>query len=860
MPINADKPHLWKSDVECSIDFYNDWFIRFAPETYRTQRGKTTESVLAAFKKTTGLTRIVPAILRETPGLLPILRMVTAPPLARDRLMGLAYVGKSLIDSMEGKDSVVPRLPKRMPEADIQANLQKICDVLVELIDDDLIPWVASKEKPSKQELDRAATVIADRMCGAASDPIIRNAQEKRQLLALKNWLKKNGYKEISTQVARDPYAMPPGTFTFRLSLPAGLKDASVKIPIDCVIKPLSHKASAFPVLIEAKSAGDATNTNKRRKEEAQKFRQLKDRYGDSVQFLLFLCGYFEPGYLGYEAAEGIDWVWEHRPNDFQTLLVPNSKKKVETVNEPSVDYVVKNNLAQEADRAEAQVEADSLKGAAERNKLGQFSTPFPLAEQMVQHALSFLGPDLSLRFLEPAVGTGVFFSALLRHVQDVRIDSATGCEIDPSYGDIAKKIWQPQGLDIITCDFIDFALDPSHFAHFSLVCANPPYVRHHHLTPERKLYLQSLVVQRLGLQPSGLSGLYVYFILLADALLTEGAIATWLLPAEFLYVNYGQVLRDYLTSKVTVLSVHHFDPDEVQFDDALVSSCIVTYRKAKPSSSAQCEMSFGGNSVDARVRRSVPITELRTLNKWTMSHFGADLLSSVGLRLKDLVTVRRGVATGANDYFIISQETIDKYEIPHVFLRPILPSPRYVHNPVIDCASDGTPLVEGFRYLLDCTASPDEVKRNYAGLWNYFEEGVAQGLPERHLCSQREAWYFQEKRAPAPFIASYMGRSRDSRSCPIRFFANFSSAIVTNVFLNLYPTAEFSEMLNNDRTRMIEFAEALNAIPSEAMLHAGRAYGGGLHKVEPKELREVPLSAIPLWLEEGLKKRRLLL
>jgi len=104
------------------------------------------------------------------------------------------------------------------------------------------------------------------------------------------------------------------------------------------------------------------------------------------------------------------------------------------------------------------------------------------------------------------------------------------------------------------------------------------------------------------------------------------------------------------------------------------------------------------------------------------------------------------------------------------------------------------------------------------------------------------------------------MGRSRDQHSCPIRFFVNFSLAIVTNVFLNLYPTAELAELLGGDRLRMLEFVEALNAIPMESILHAGRAYGGGLHKIEPKELREVPLSVIPVWLAEGLKKRLLLL
>ena len=28
----------------------------------------------------------------------------------------------------------------------------------------------------------------------------------------------------------------------------------------------------------------------------------------------------FCSGYLGYEAAEGIDWVWEHRIDDFSKL------------------------------------------------------------------------------------------------------------------------------------------------------------------------------------------------------------------------------------------------------------------------------------------------------------------------------------------------------------------------------------------------------------------------------------------------------------------------------------------------------------------------------------------------------------
>ncbi len=860
MAINADKTYLWKADVERSIDFYNDWFIRFAPETYRTQRKATTAAVLDAFDQTKNLVDITPSVLHNSPGLLPILRMVTAPPLARDRLMGLAHVGKSLIEALEGKADKPPRLPLRMQKPDLLENLQRICDVLAELVDGDLLPWVASGEKPGKKDLDRAATVIADRMCGASSDPIIRNAQEKRQLATLGRWLRRNGYREVNTKEGKDPYAMQPGTFAFRLSLPAGDAKSSVKIPIDCVVKPLNAPARGLPILIEAKSAGDATNTNKRRKEEAQKLHQLKQRYGDDVVFLLYLCGYFEPGYLGYEAAEGIDWVWEHRTGDFAPLLAVTRKKKDPTTREDAAEYTATEHDAQEVRRVDAQSAADSAKSSLDRNRLGQFSTPFPIACQMVGRALGEMPSDMPVRFLEPALGSGVFFSAILRQVSASCIAGATGCEIDSAYGDIARAIWASSGLHVVPDDFVSFAVQAGNAGRFSLLCTNPPYVRHHHLSAERKVELQSIVKQRLGLQASGLSGLYVYFVLLADAVLAEGAVATWLLPAEFLYVNYGRVLREYLTSRVTLISIHHFNPDDVQFQDALVSSCIVTYRKTRPADGSMCDVSYGGDYLAPQEQRTVATAELRRLNKWTMAHFRGCGPSSDAPRMKDLFSVRRGIATGANDFFIIDGETAAQYEIPRVFLKPILPSPRYIREPIILATVDGLPEVPGFRYLLDCPLPPDEVRSRYPGLWRYLQEGVTQGVPNGYLCAQKETWYYQERRESAPFLASYMGRANGNRVCPIRFFVNFSDAIVTNVFLNLYPRPDLAACLDGNRDRMIELGQALNNVPAACILHAGRAYGGGLHKIEPKELLEVPLLSAPEWLNDALDRQLVLI
>lgn len=113
---------------------------------------------------------------------------------------------------------------------------------------------------------------------------------------------------------------MQPGTYSFRQNVLVRKGRSTVNIPVDVVVQCLDAVLPNLPIMIEAKSAGDFTNVNKRRKEEAAKMSQLQLQYGDKVRYVLFLCGYFDSGYLGYEAAEGIDWIWEHRPRDLGLL------------------------------------------------------------------------------------------------------------------------------------------------------------------------------------------------------------------------------------------------------------------------------------------------------------------------------------------------------------------------------------------------------------------------------------------------------------------------------------------------------------------------------------------------------------
>ncbi len=62
--INADKPHLWKPDIAASVDQFNQWFMRFAPQAFRSTRVKTTEHVKAALLATNDLRHLAPDTLR----------------------------------------------------------------------------------------------------------------------------------------------------------------------------------------------------------------------------------------------------------------------------------------------------------------------------------------------------------------------------------------------------------------------------------------------------------------------------------------------------------------------------------------------------------------------------------------------------------------------------------------------------------------------------------------------------------------------------------------------------------------------------------------------------------------------------
>lgn len=467
----------------------------------------------------------------------------------------------------------------------------------------------------------------------------------------------------------------------------------------------------------------------------------------------------------------------------------------------------------------------------------GQFWTPNWVAEAMV----AYVSKETDFVF-DPATGRGAFFEALLK--LDKNEISYFGTDIDPEV--LADEIYNNKSCEVELRDFIK---NPPK-RKFKSIVANPPYIRHHRIDEETKAFLKNLSSTITGVSIDGRAGYHIYFLIQALNMLEKNGRLAFIMPADTCEGTFAKKLWKWISEKFCLEAVITFDEKATPFPNVDTNAIIFLIKNSEPTDKLYWVKSKQSYSPDLLNFISLDFKN-KDFESLDIIFRNLDEAISTGLtrpeqnhngfkyHLYDFAKVMRGIATGSNEFFFLTSQQLNDFEIPTKFVKRAIGRTRDSINNVLT-NQDIIKLEEKGRptYLL----SIDKADLLTSSIKKYLKIGEEMGLPDRALIKQRKPWYKMEKRVIPPLLFAYLGRRNT------RFILNEANVLPLTGFLCVYP-------IHNDRTYIENLWEALNHPDTLNNLHlVGKSYGSGALKVEPSNLNRL---AIPEHIVEKFNLNR---
>lgn len=464
------------------------------------------------------------------------------------------------------------------------------------------------------------------------------------------------------------------------------------------------------------------------------------------------------------------------------------------------------------------------------RRAAGQFLTPHWAADLMG----GWLLKEETRLLCDPAVGTGrLLYQAAQRPEHGPK--EAIGFDIDQSCLTMADLNLRVRGVQNARLERLNFLLDPIDVAPDAVTC-NPPYCRHHAIDPAEKAAIHEGFADRLGLRLNRLAGLHVLFLVRALEVAALGARLAFITPAEWLDVNYGRQVKQFVLDRARIEALVILKHDHLFFDGVLTTAAITLLRKNDddhpegrgathivhlPAELPPVETVL--QALDGAGDLPVDEVQLDAVQRWSRK----TAAKRPGRPLGELARVRRGIATGCNRFFVISEAARREHDLALDDLLPCITSPRLIDGLELargdlDALDDQIP-----RWVLECRDAASEKSETSLGSYLRWGRDKLQAHAG-YLASKRRPWYALEQRVVSPILFTYMNRQRP------RFIRNRAGAVPLNTFLIVEP---------RDDVDVEQLWKALNTAAFLRQLQdERRAYGGGLWKIEPKELEALPL------------------
>ncbi len=286
-----------------------------------------------------------------------------------------------------------------------------------------------------------------------------------------------------------------------------------------------------------------------------------------------------------------------------------------------------------------------------------------------IKEAVVLFNHILKYRFIDPAVGKGVFIRTIIQIINQLAkyynrtIESTwwqshiIGWDINPGMTEYCKNTFRNKAK-IINKDFL---LESEKY-YADIIFGNPPYVRQELLDLQYKLEVHNKIsVDISGAKISKRSDLYVYFILKCLSKLNPEGICTLIIPNSWMSTDYGEVIRDLLKNRLQLLAIQ--DSKDRHFAEG-INTVIITVLNKNPKPETQIELSVEHES------KQIYQKQLKALKrdwKGSLFHCPQWLFDELNtnkelINLGDALKISTGIITGNNKQYYESKQINGAY------------------------------------------------------------------------------------------------------------------------------------------------------------------------------------------------------
>lgn len=465
------------------------------------------------------------------------------------------------------------------------------------------------------------------------------------------------------------------------------------------------------------------------------------------------------------------------------------------------------------------------------RKARGAFFTPPGLCDHITRWAVRDAGDAV----LEPSCGDAEFLVSAARRLRDLGAadPDLIGVEVHPESASRAAARLRAEGIAprVDVGDFFARPPDPR----FDAVVGNPPYVRYQEFRGEPRAAAREAALAA-GVRLTALASSWAAFTVHAALFLRPAGRLALVLPAELLSVNYAADVRAFLMRRFARVRLVMFA--ERVFPGVQEEVVLLLAEGQGPTD--HCELTQARDLADLEARggersRWAPPDPA---GKWTDALVDedaraayADATSRPGAaRLLDWGETTLGTVTGNNRYFAMTlQQVVDRGLAPSDIVRISPPGSAHL-RPILDLddarwshlAESGAPA-----WLLCPSGDPSPAARAY------FDRGIGARVHEGYKCRMRHPWWRTPLLAPPDLLLTYMNADAP------RLVANSAAVHHVNSVHGVYLRPPHA-----DAGRDLLPVACLNSLTLLGSETVGRAYGGGVLKLEPREADALPVPS----------------